>query len=40
VIVRLDLGQLRRTRVRLPLLRDERVSLTMREMTRIIEGIE
>ena len=34
---RLDLNQLRRTRIKLPLLRDERVALTMREMTRIID---
>jgi predicted amidohydrolase len=32
----LDLNQLRRTRVKLPLLRDERVALTMREMERIV----
>lgn len=40
VTTRIDLNQLRRTRIRLPLLRDERVTLTMREMTRIIEGFE
>ena len=34
---RLDLNQLRRTRIKLPLLRDERVALTMREMTRIVD---
>jgi predicted amidohydrolase len=32
----LDLNQLRRTRIRLPLLRDERVALTRREMECII----
>ena len=36
VVTDLDLNQLRRTRVRLPLLRDERVQLTTREMTRIL----
>lgn len=36
VVTTLDLSQLRRTRVRLPLLRDERVRLTTREMTRIL----
>ncbi len=36
VVTELDLNQLRRTRVRLPLLRDERVQLTTREMTRIL----
>jgi len=36
VVAELDLSQLRRTRVRLPLLRDERVRLTTREMTRIL----
>ena len=36
VVTTLDLNQLRRTRVRLPLLRDERVRLTTREMTRIL----
>lgn len=35
VTARLDLNQLRRTRVRLPLLRDERTGLTLRELTRI-----
>lgn len=38
VIARLDLSQLRRTRTRLPLLRDERVSLTMGELERILEN--
>ncbi|MFQ5401732.1 MAG: nitrilase-related carbon-nitrogen hydrolase [Anaerolineae bacterium] len=33
----LDLNQLRRTRIRLPLLRDERVELTTREMRRILK---
>jgi predicted amidohydrolase len=37
VTARLDLDKLRRTRVRLPLLRDERVGLTMRELTRILQ---
>lgn len=32
----LDLNQLRRARIRLPLLRDERVGLTMRELRRIL----
>ena len=37
VTAKLDLNQLRRTRSRLPLLRDERVGLTMRELKRILE---
>ena len=37
VTARLDLNQLRRTRIRLPLLRDERVELTMRELERVRE---
>ncbi|MCB9422688.1 MAG: carbon-nitrogen hydrolase [Ardenticatenaceae bacterium] len=37
VTAKLDLNQLRRTRTRLPLLRDERVGLTMRELKRILE---
>ena len=37
VTAELDLNQLRRTRTRLPLLRDERVGLTMRELKRILE---
>ena len=37
VTAKLDLNQLRRTRIRLPLLRDERVGLTMRELNRILE---
>ena len=40
VTARLDLNQLRRTRTKLPLLRDERLALTMREMTRIVDSIE
>jgi len=36
VTAQLDLNQFRRTRIRLPLLRDERVALTIREMERII----
>ena len=36
VTARLDMSQLRRTRIRLPLLRDERVGLTTREMERIL----
>ena len=36
VTARLDLNQLRRARIRLPLLRDERVALTTRELARII----
>ena len=35
-VVSLDLGQLHRTRARLPLLRDERTALVMREMQRIL----
>lgn len=37
VTAKLDLNQLRRARTRLPLLRDERVGLTMRELKRILE---
>lgn len=37
ILAEIDLGQLRRTRARLPLLRDERTSLVMRELTRIIQ---
>ncbi len=33
----LDLNQLRRARIRLPLLRDERVELTMRELKRVLK---
>ncbi len=36
VTTKLDLNQLRRTRIRLPLLRDERVRLTTRELERIL----
>jgi predicted amidohydrolase len=35
-LVELDLGQLRRTRSRLPLLRDERTALVQRELQRIL----
>ena len=35
--VQLDLNQLRRTRARLPLLRDERTNLTMSELQRILQ---
>ncbi|MFZ0547219.1 MAG: nitrilase-related carbon-nitrogen hydrolase [Candidatus Promineifilaceae bacterium] len=38
VTARLDLNQIRRTRTRLPLLRDERVALTIREMERIVDN--
>lgn len=37
-VVTLDLGQLRRTRARLPLLRDERHALVLREIQRITSG--
>ncbi|MDX1614336.1 MAG: nitrilase-related carbon-nitrogen hydrolase [Candidatus Promineifilaceae bacterium] len=40
VTARLDLKQLRRTRIHLPLLRDERVSLTQRELQRILDNWE
>ena len=33
----IDLNQLHRTRARLPILRDERTALTMREMDRILQ---
>ena len=36
-VTQLDLNQLRRTRARLPLLRDERTNLTMSEMQRILQ---
>ena len=36
-LVELDLGQLRRTRSRLPLLRDERTALVQRELQRILD---
>lgn len=35
-MVELDLGQLRRTRARLPLLRDERTAMVQRELSRIL----
>lgn len=38
VTAHLDLNQIRRTRTRLPLLRDERVGLTTREMERILQN--
>ena len=37
VTCKLDLNQLRRTRIRLPVLRDERVELTLRELRRITQ---
>jgi len=37
VIGEVDLNQLHRTRARLPLLRDERTALTLRELTRILD---
>jgi predicted amidohydrolase len=37
-VAQLDLGQLRRTRARLPLLRDERHALVLREIQRITSG--
>ncbi|MFW6063715.1 MAG: nitrilase-related carbon-nitrogen hydrolase [Chloroflexota bacterium] len=37
VTARLDLNKLRRSRIRLPLLRDERVELTRRELRRILD---
>lgn len=37
LVTEIDLSQLRRTRSRLPLLRDERTALTLREMQRIVE---
>jgi predicted amidohydrolase len=36
-LVQLDLNQLRRTRARLPLLRDERTNLTVSELQRILQ---
>jgi NAD+ synthase (glutamine-hydrolysing) len=36
-LAEIDLNQLHRTRARLPLLRDERTALVMREMERIVE---
>ncbi len=38
VVTQLDLGQVRRTRARLPLLRDERHALVLREIQRITAG--
>ncbi len=38
VTTKLDLNKLRRARIRLPLLRDERVGLTARELARIVGG--
>lgn len=37
-LVEFDLAQLRRTRTRLPLLRDERTALMQRELNRILDG--
>lgn len=37
VIAKLDLNDIRRARIRLPLLRDERVGLTRRELSRILK---
>lgn len=39
-MVEMDLNQLHRTRARLPLLRDERTGLIMREMQRILSTKE
>jgi len=36
-LVQMDLNQLRRTRARLPLLRDERTNLTVSELQRILQ---
>jgi predicted amidohydrolase len=36
-MVEIDLAQLRRTRARLPLLRDERTAMVQRELNRILE---
>jgi NAD+ synthase (glutamine-hydrolysing) len=38
LISEIDMNQLHRTRARLPLLRDERTALTMRELERILSG--
>ncbi|WP_420630403.1 nitrilase-related carbon-nitrogen hydrolase [Candidatus Leptofilum sp.] len=38
VTAKLDLNDLRRARIRLPLLRDERVALTRRELSRILDN--
>lgn len=40
VTAQIDLNDLRRARIRLPLLRDERVALTQREMERILDQWE
>jgi predicted amidohydrolase len=37
-LAELDLGQIHRTRARLPLLRDERTALVMRELSRILQS--
>jgi predicted amidohydrolase len=37
-LAEIDLNQLHRTRARLPLLRDERTALVLREMNRIMEA--
>jgi len=37
-LAEIDLNQMHRTRARLPLLRDERTALVMRELRRILEG--
>jgi len=38
-LAEIDLGQLHRTRARLPLLRDERTALVLRELKRIVGGV-
>ena len=38
IVVQLDLGQIRRTRTRLPLLRDERPEVSLRELQRILSN--
>jgi len=38
VTAKIDLNEIRRARIRLPLLRDERVGLTMRELHRILDN--
>lgn len=38
VTAKLDLNEIRRARIRLPLLRDERVGLTRRELSRILDN--
>lgn len=40
ITAKLDLNELRRARIRLPLLRDERLNLTMRELGRILDKRE